>query len=100
MTKPAHTPEPWGYVENLSGSENHKGFRLHGASNWYFAEVYPVDEDGTEGRANARRIVACVNACKGIPTEKLESGDYRMILQNKKPRPLKPRYPDGVFDDE
>lgn len=29
----------------------------------------PTDED----RANARRIVACVNACTDIPTEQLES---------------------------
>jgi hypothetical protein len=32
--------------------------------------------NGTDGDAdeNARRIVACVNACAGIPTEALEAG--------------------------
>jgi len=29
---------------------------------------------GGEGHANARRIVAAVNACRGIPTEALEHG--------------------------
>lgn len=31
-------------------------------------------EPGTVEEANARRIVAAVNACEGIPTEALESG--------------------------
>lgn len=29
--------------------------------------------DKTQHRANVQRIVACVNACSGIPTEKLEA---------------------------
>jgi hypothetical protein len=38
-----------------------------------------------ENVANARRIVACVNACAGIPTEALEhaskmGGDYSRLL--------------------
>lgn len=28
---------------------------------------------------DARRIVACVNACAGIPTEQLESGEVRSV---------------------
>jgi hypothetical protein len=38
-------------------------------------EVWPRDENGFpdgEGRANARRIVACWNACHGLPTDELE----------------------------
>lgn len=38
-------------------------------------EVWPRDESGFpdgEGRANARRIVACWNACHGLPTDELE----------------------------
>ena len=30
--------------------------------------------------ANARRIVACVNACEGIPTEALEAGVIRDLI--------------------
>lgn len=29
--------------------------------------------------ANARRIVACINACEGIPTKDLESGEARQV---------------------
>lgn len=32
-------------------------------------------------RLNARRIVACVNACDGIPTEALESGVVRELIK-------------------
>lgn len=38
-------------------------------------EVWPRDENGfpdSEGKANARRIVACWNACHGLPTDELE----------------------------
>jgi hypothetical protein len=32
--------------------------------------------------ANARRIVACVNACAGLSTEALESGALKIALKN------------------
>jgi len=39
-----------------------------------------MSHDGTqenvEGEANARRLVACWNACEGIPTENLEPGGF------------------------
>ncbi len=77
-----HTPEPWavfmsnddekllgvGSAETGEGITDHRG----GIWNW----------DDTQGRANARRIVACVNACKGIPTEELEKGT-RLFLDAK-----------------
>jgi len=31
--------------------------------------------------ADARRIVACVHACEGIPTEALESGVVRELIE-------------------
>lgn len=72
-----HTSEPW-RVGNPNGegweSDNelikeadpqHEGHRLVlGRMNCNFSEL---------GKANARRIVACVNACAGIPTENLEA---------------------------
>ena len=33
------------------------------------------------GWRDARRIVACVNACEGIPTEALESGVVRELIE-------------------
>ena len=70
-----HTPEPWrvelrneplgdtgdyeGVVEILSGSAQRPIIQF-----W---------DESEESEANARRIVACVNACEGMDTESLES---------------------------
>lgn len=54
-----HTPEPW----KLSGTEN-----IVAGGNYVVAlDCKPED---------ARRIVACVNACAGIETEQLEVEKY------------------------
>lgn len=55
--KTEHTPKPWSYGEDNDG--------------WY------VEKDGLQiahglSEEDARRIVACVNACAGLPTEVLE----------------------------
>lgn len=34
--------------------------------------IATVEADGAEGKANARRLVACWDACEGIPTEALK----------------------------
>lgn len=69
-----HTKEPWRisqYGNVVAGDNNNftnevrvKGFTL---------------SSGKTCEDNARRIVACVNACEGIPTEVLESGPHRII---------------------
>jgi len=66
-----HTPEPWFAEEYFD--KNHDRFLF---------DIRAENEEivGSEGlwtsessdRANARRIVACVNACKGISTDRLE----------------------------
>lgn len=64
-----HTPGPWQHSVKLSGSENHRGFRIWGADGWALADVQPADEDGTEGEANARLIAAApdlLEALKGV----------------------------------
>ena len=66
MTK--HTPEPWNIYFNsqddfvirkmfADGQESHVVARCH------------------SGAANARRIVACVNACEGFSIEELEGAN-------------------------
>jgi len=40
-----------------------------------------VDRLTPERLAELRRIVACVNACDGIPTEALESGVVRELIK-------------------
>lgn len=47
--------------------------------------IIPLDESN---ESNARRIVACVNACAGISTEDLESGN--VIIVRREPIPLTP----------
>lgn len=63
------SPEPWHVVE--LGEEDETFHFIHDARDKSVADV--IGNDGVEvDGANARRIVACVNACAGIPTEALE----------------------------
>lgn len=67
MSEQKHTSEPWrvsvvsGTNEVVAGRGFHIAFCKANASKF-------KDEQA----ANARRIVACVNACKDIPTDDLE----------------------------
>lgn len=71
-----HTPEPWEYWEN---DRTGFGVKMPRKKKTRFgAEPYAViggfeQEDRAEMKANARRIVACVNACAGCATEVLET---------------------------
>jgi len=74
MTNEAkHTKEPW----NVYRSNRHETYDIEGEDDcimqlWRLCEethnVIPYDN----AEANARRIVACVNACRGLPTKELE----------------------------
>ena len=57
-----HTPEPWKLQLSAVAWE------IFGEAK--FKEDRHILSIGRE--ANARRIVACINACKGVPTEMLE----------------------------
>ena len=61
-----HTPEPWGLDDDLG----HTAFILD-ANGSAFASMGAIDSN-PNGVADARRIVACVNACRGLPTDELE----------------------------
>lgn len=60
MTEEKHTPEPWGLRKIYDG--------------------YQITTDEGEyiemSAYNARRVVACVNACAGIPLSVLEKPGY------------------------
>lgn len=59
-----HTKEPW------HTGKNHNAERfIYGEDGWAIAECVQTKD---KMFANARRIVACVNACAGIPIEILE----------------------------
>jgi hypothetical protein len=57
-----HTAEPWKVQKPHAGN---RGFEIADSSG-----LNQVCQDVNE--ANARRIVACVNACRGLPTDELE----------------------------
>lgn len=62
-----HTQEPWKLYRNDQSVGDARGYAV--------CDVWPRGDDGMaseEGKANARRIVACVNACEGIDTDLLE----------------------------
>lgn len=66
---PSHAPEPWRTSMEL---QTKRLFLVDGKGN----EVQMSDED-------VRRVAACINACRGLPTEWLEGlpQHYLMELQ-------------------
>lgn len=82
-----HTPEPWTIeCENSGGGTNISGDMIPCIAHTH--EVARVNSGAAhraltseEALANARRIVACVNACAGISTEALEAGTVDDIIK-------------------
>lgn len=64
-----HTPEPWKAEEYTIWSND--GFLLLTTCDTSINGTVITDE---EQKANTRRIVACVNACAGVETKRLEDG--------------------------
>ena len=64
--KTEHTPEPWISEGSFIGIPNGKG-------TFYMSTLSGINQERRE--ADARRIVACVNACAGLSTEFLEQID-------------------------
>jgi hypothetical protein len=57
-----HTPEPWKVNKmHISADKSHIG------------SCYGTGTSKEEDRANAARIVACVNACNGLTNEELQT---------------------------
>jgi hypothetical protein len=72
---PTHAPEPWKIGEwsgTVIGKSTHEGphVAIGTGDGGIIALCGPVSEP--QSTEDARRIIACVNACKGIPTEELE----------------------------
>lgn len=84
MTKPAeqgHTKEPWNVDDfGLHVFSERKLVAGCGGHQDNFTPELPAIN-----AANARRIVACVNACTGIPTDRLEKtaalGGIKHVLE-------------------
>jgi hypothetical protein len=84
-----HTPGPW-YVGKTIDSD----CRIYSPAGTHaIARTYGPDLNGIgvcrltgpENRADARRIVACVNACEGISTEAIEVISKMGGVQHKMP---------------
>ena len=75
-----HTPEPWRVFShswsNTSVLADGFDHAICGLDINHATEESQESDEALMG-ANARRIVACVNACAGIPTEALEDGSAR-----------------------
>ena len=61
-----HTTEPWDYDREWDTPAV------------YSEGIHDVIGEGVVNAADARRIVACVNACAGHSTEDLENGTVEM----------------------
>jgi hypothetical protein len=72
-----HTKEPWAVHQDASGDL----FISAVEDGKWVAEIGCPGEDGAE--QDARRIVACVNACAGISTGNLEQNAPVIELANK-----------------
>lgn len=87
-----HTPEPW-RAYDLESSTPHIGTIGPAGRGWLYetvADFYHDTDDSTSvvgaiyephpnAAANARRIVACINACAGIPIEELEGAQFAKL---------------------
>ena len=73
-----HTKEPWVAKKTLQGRNssisNRRGKTI--------AIAYQNENIDGDDLANAKRIVACVNACAGITNEALEAGVIQSALIN------------------
>jgi hypothetical protein len=73
-----HTPEPW----KLCSKSYECGGDIVGPSGQsiFFGDPFKEIPD-VRKYADARRIVACVNACAGMSTDVLERGNIRHVLE-------------------
>lgn len=94
MKSENYTPEPWAGMTNGSYNSGHNWSVIDeeadtscAAPIWadgkVVAFVVTTQYSDTEMDANARRIVACVNACAGTPTRGLEKLSYQFQVEEK-----------------
>jgi hypothetical protein len=110
MADSLHAPEPWKLILGTLGISDEKYLKAVVDSAGKEVRVKGMTlSSGPEPGANARRIVACVNACATISTQDLESGylsrvredrdRLREALSNAETRIVQQRR-DGCTDEE
>ena len=73
-----HSPEPWtGTAHNVDHVSLHDAEGRYITKSTHYKDSEPF---GSVSFPDAQRIVACVNACKGIPTEALDAGVIARLL--------------------
>ena len=72
-----HTPEPWQVIPWPSAGATSLGVATKGTADGLIA-MMSVSHKLRE--VNARRIVACVNACVGLPTDVLEANTVKELM--------------------
>lgn len=73
-TTMTHTLEPWKKVSALTP----RGTTI---TNIFTGEITIAEFKGDNGKANALRIVACVNACKGVSNEWLQENGVKASIE-------------------
>jgi len=76
MSKAKHTTEPWKKSKKQDGD-----IEIWAIGTPKIAMVLSRFVSYNEQEANARRILAAVNACKGIPIEALENGVVGELME-------------------
>jgi hypothetical protein len=71
-----HSPEPWG-IWTSPAPQPYCAY-VCDAEGVCIARTTGMTQE--EANASARRIVACVNACAGLPVEALEAGELGKAL--------------------
>lgn len=88
-----HTPGPWFYNRDEGGLYEHNVNVEEGE----ICQVFdPAGNHEGVKAANARRIVAAVNACEGIATSALEQGVVRELLTEAMRLLSNAQYDDGL----
>ena len=75
-----HTPEPWMVDQSYDWPSKVRSCVKGHSDRWVFDASYKPDNP-QETLANARRIVACVNACAGLPIEFLEANGVAKLVE-------------------
>ena len=77
------TPEPWKLIEVGNMLALVPKRRPPGVKAREVEDIcaFCLDDEQHDSRENARRVLACVNACQGIPVEALEAGKLNELIE-------------------
>ena len=75
-----HTPEPW-FDDRATHDQPYQNIKILGDENrgicWLWIDDAPVDDWNAEQRANAARIIDCVNACADMTDPAAEIAELK-----------------------